>query len=620
MAGVRPAFVLALLCVALAALSSLVDPLVLRFTLDAVLAGKSSALPEPLESIIAGLGGSSYLARNLWLCALALLAAALANALFSFLKGALSAYAAERATKNLRDTLAAHIDALPASYFSAMSAGDLVQRASSDMDTVRRLLSSQVQDMARAIALLAFTVVMMASIDLPMTLISVPVVPAVFAFSFFFYRRIQKAFKVSDESEAALTHVLEENLHGIRVVRAFAREDFEIERFDAKNRKFTDETRILIVLFGWYWGISVLLCAVQESVTIAVGASRVASGALSAGTYLAFIAYVGRVLWPVRQLGRTLTEVGKAMVSLGRITQVLDTPDEYSGDRTAAASAAPAGSAPTAAEGGARIEIEGLTVEYESGKKVLDDVSLTVEEGETIAILGKTGSGKSTLVASLVRLVEPSSGRIRLGGVDIRDLSRRELREAVGLVLQEPYLFSRSLRENVELGTGKLPEAELERASRVSALAPVVDSFDARWDTAVGEEGVTLSGGQRQRLALARVLAKRPRVLVLDDTLSALDTETDAMVRRALFNEKGRVTTIIIAHRITTLMAADRIVVLESGRVADIGTHDELLSRPGLYRRVWDIQGGNGTAADATGAAASAAAAATAREELPLEE
>jgi ATP-binding cassette, subfamily B, bacterial len=597
MTGVRSVLVLALACVILAAFASLLDPLVLRFTLDSVLAGKAPELPEPFGSALSALGGSSYLARNLWLCAFALLATSLVNALFSFLKGALSAYASERAIKNLRDALAAHIDSLPASYFGSMSAGDLVQRSSSDMDTVRRLLSGHLEDMARALSLLVLTVVMMASIDLPMTLISIPVVPAVFAFSFFFYRKIQKAFKISDEAEAALTHVLEENLHGIRVVRAFAREDFEIERFDQRNRRFTGETRRLIVLFGWYWGISVLLCAAQESVTVAVGAGRVASGLLSTGTYLAFIAYVGRVLWPVRQLGRTLTEVGKAMVSLRRITEVLDAPDEYAGDRVPrGAHTGEPRTAEARPRGGARIEIKGLAIEHERGKHVLEGIDLDIAAGETVAVLGRTGSGKSTLAAALVRLVEPVAGSIKLDGVDIRDMGRAELREAVGLVLQEPYLFSRSLRENVELGTGPLNAAELEWAGRISDLSPVVASFEAGWNTAVGEEGVTLSGGQRQRLALARILAKRPRVLVLDDTLSALDTETDALVRRALLGEdpEGRPTTIIIAHRITTLMAADRIVVLESGRIADIGTHEELLSRPGLYRRVWDIQDGSG--------------------------
>jgi ATP-binding cassette, subfamily B, bacterial len=593
MTGVRPVFVLALACVVLAALASLVDPLIIRFNLDSVLAGKAPDLPPPLAPVIAALGGASYLARNLWLCALALLAASLTNALFSFFRGALSAIAAEVTTKNLRDRLAAHIDALPASYFGKTGAGDLVQRATSDMDTVRRFLATQVEEVGRAVALLSLTVVMMVGIDGPMTLASVPVIPAVFAFSFLFFKRIQKAFTLSDEAEAELTQVLEENLHGVRVVRAFAREDFEIDRFDERNRRFTGETRKLIVLFGWYWGISVLLCAAQEAATIGFGAGRVATGALSAGTYLAFIAYVGRVLWPVRQLGRTLTEVGKAMVSLGRITQVLSAPDEYAGDTTAPRPAP----RPASAVCG-RIEVENLCVEYETGKPVLRNISFTVESGETVAVLGKTGSGKSTLAAALVRLVEASSGSIKIDGEDIRLMDRRALRETVALVLQEPYLFSRSMRENLELGTGALSESELERASRLAGLSQVVGSFEAGWDTAVGEEGVTLSGGQRQRLALARALAKRPRVLVLDDTLSALDSETDAAVRRALAGEaspEARIagtapTTIIVAHRITTLMGADRIIVLDGGSVADVGTHEELLARPGLYRRVWEIQ------------------------------
>jgi ATP-binding cassette subfamily B protein len=610
MAGSRSVFALAFACVIFAALASLVDPLIIRFTLDSVLAGNAPDLPPPLDSILAGLGGASHLARNLWLCGLALLAASLVNALFSFLRGSLSAVAAERTTKHLRDRLAAHLDALPASYFGRASAGDLIQRATSDMDTVRRFLATQVEEVGRAVALLSLTVVMMAGMDGLMTLVSVPVIPAVFAFSFLFFRKIQKAFTVSDEAEASLTQVLDENLHGIRVVRAFAREDFEIGRFDARNRRFTEETRKLIVLFGWYWGISVLLCAAQEAATIGAGAARVAAGQLSAGTYLAFITYIGRVLWPVRQLGRTLTEVGKAMVSLGRIAQVLEAPDEYAADRAVGAPAVTMAVSrrspppdswppqPFRPPTGARVEFDRLCVEYEPGKPVLRELSFAAEPGETVAVLGRTGSGKSTLVAALVRLVEPSSGAIRVDGVDIRRMDRRDLRETVGLVLQEPYLFSRSMRQNVELGTGALTEDELARASRLSGLDPVVASFEAGWETAVGEEGVTLSGGQRQRLALARTLAKRPRVLVLDDTLSALDTETDAAVRRALRAEASpgaraagaAPTTIIVAHRITTLMAADRILVLEDGSVADFGTHAELLARPGLYRRVWDIQ------------------------------
>lgn len=582
--GSRLLFGLALLCVVAAAFVSLLDPLILRFTLDSVLGRKPPSLPEPLASWLRALGGTSWLAANLWLCGLALLATSLVGALLSFARGSLSALAAERSVKRLRDGLAAHLDALPTSFFADLGAGDLVQRATSDVDTVRRLLATQIEEVGRSVSLLLLTVILMLGLDLPMTLVSVPVIPAVFGFSYIFFRKIQRAFKVSDEAEAALTQVIEENLRGIRVVRAFNRGAHEIERHDGRNRKYVDETRRLITLFGWYWGISVLLCSVQEVVTIGIGAGRVGQGLLTAGTYLAFVAYVGRVLWPVRQLGRTLTEVGKARVSLGRIAEIL-------GARTEAELDAAQGWGRSKPAIRGPIEFEGVTVEYEAGRPALKDLSFRVEEGETLAILGRTGSGKSSMAAVLLRLVEPQVGRVRLGGIDIREIDRRHLRESVGLVLQEPYLFSRSLQANVELGSGPLGDGELERAGRLSGLAAVVESFPAGWATEVGEGGVTLSGGQRQRLAIARVLAKRPPILILDDSLSALDTETEAKVRRALRAETGT-TTIIVAHRITTLMGADRILVLEDGKVADSGTHAELSTRPGLYRRVWELQSG----------------------------
>lgn len=584
MKGSRLLFCLSLLCVVVAAFISLLDPLILRFTLDSVLGGRVPDLPEPFAAWLKALGGTSWLAANLWLCGLSLLATSLVGALFSFARGSLSSMAAERSVKRLRDGLASHLDALPASFFAGMGAGDLVQRATSDVDTVRRFLATQIEEVGRSTSLLLLTVFLMAGLDPSMTLVSVPIIPAVFGFSYLFFRRIQKAFKVSDEAEAALTQVIEENLRGIRVVRAFSRGNFEIQKHDGRNRKYVDVTRRLITLFGWYWGFSVLLCSIQEVVTIGVGAGRVGQGLLSAGTYLAFVAYVGRVLWPVRQLGRTLTEVGKARVSLGRIAEILNAKTEAELDAEGGL-----GRSRPAIRG--PIVFEDVTVEYEAGRPALQGLSFRVEEGETLAILGRTGSGKSSIAAALLRLIDLQAGRILVGGVDIREIDRRALREGVGLVLQEPYLFSRSLRANVELGTGGLSDLELERASRLSGLAPVVDSFPGAWDTEVGEGGVTLSGGQRQRLAIARVLAKRPPILILDDSLSALDTETEAAVRRSLRVEGGR-TTIIVAHRITTLMGADRILVLENGRVADTGSHAELASRPGLYQRVWRMQAG----------------------------
>jgi len=588
--GSRLAFVGVIVSVILATLATLTDPLILRFTLDNVLSGKAPELPPLLGRALDGIGGVSTVARNLWICALLVIMAATANAAFSFSRGALASIAAEATTKRLRDRLASHLDALPIGYFARMGAGDLVQRATSDVETIRRFLATQIVEIGRASSLLVLTVLVMAGIDGYMTLVSLPVVPAVFAFSYFFMKRIEKAFRISDEAEAALTQVVEENLRGIRVVRAFNRGEHEKARFDLRNGDYTEVTRKLIVLFGWYWGVSVLLCAAQEVVTIAVGAGRVASGQLTAGSFLAFVAYVGRLLWPVRQMGRTLAEAAKAKVSLGRISEILDSETEAASDARRGLGATPN---PPRSRCGARLVVEGLCVEFEAGKPILEDISFALEPGETLAVLGKTGSGKSTLAAALARLVEASRGRILIDGVDIRELDRRHLRERVGLALQEPWLFSRSMRENLELGTGELADTELGRAARLSALGSVVSSFPEGWATAIGEGGVTLSGGQRQRLALARVLARRPDLLVLDDSLSALDTETDAMVRAALDEEREdgmATTTIVIAHRVTTLLGADRVLVLEGGRVADIGTHEELMSRPGLYRRVRELQ------------------------------
>lgn len=592
--GSRLAFVGVLVSVVLAALAALADPLVLRFTLDNVLSGKAPDLPPALAGLLGRLGGVSVLARNLWICALLVVFAAGANALFSFARGALSALAAEGTTKRLRDRLAGQLDALPLGYFSRIGAGDLVQRSTSDVDTVRRFLATQIVEIGRASALLILTVVVMAGIDGYMTWVSLPVVPAVFFFSYFFMKRIEKAFRISDEAEAALTQVVEENLRGIRVVRAFDRSSHEKTRFDEKNRHYTEETRKLIVLFGWYWGVSVLLCAGQEVATIAVGAGRVASGQLSAGSFLAFVAYVGRLLWPVRLMGRTLAEAAKAKVSLGRISEILGSETEAAADERRGYGRNPA---PPRNPGGARLVVEGLTVEYEPGKPVIEDLSFSLEPGETLAVLGKTGSGKSTLAAALARLVEPVRGRILFDGVDIRDIDRRSLRERVGVALQEPWLFSRSLRENLELGSGELPDTEAERAARLSALGSVIAGLPEGWATAIGEGGVNLSGGQRQRLALARIIAKRSELLVLDDSLSALDTATDALVRAALDAEARAgfaCTRILIAHRMTTLLGADRVLVLEKGRMADLGSHEELMSRPGLYRRVRELQSGSG--------------------------
>jgi ATP-binding cassette, subfamily B, bacterial len=418
----------------------------------------------------------------------------------------------------------------------------------------------------------------MFALDWRMSLVSMFLVPPIFLWSYLFFRRIQKAFRASDEAESAMTSVIQENLHGIRVVRAFARGDYESARFGEKNMAHADITKRLIQLHGTYWGVSVGLSMVQMAVVLVVGAFWAVKGSISMGTVIMFFAYVGRFLWPVRQMGRVLTEFGKTTVSLDRMNHILSEREEYASD----------GTLRPALSG--NVEFRNVRFEYEPGRPVLDGISFSVRAGETVAVLGRTGSGKSSLVHLIPRLAEVSSGAVLVDGIDVRAISKECLRSQVGLVLQEPFLYSRSLESNVALGVPGAERGEIDEAARIACLSGVVAGFEKGWETQVGEQGVTLSGGQRQRAAIARMLLRSPRILILDDSLSAVDTETDAFIRSELERLRGRMTVIVIAHRITTLAGADRILVMEEGRIADQGTHEELVSRAGLYRDIWNLQ------------------------------
>lgn len=578
--GSRLMFVLAFASIILAAFISMLDPLIIGFAVDAIQSGKTPTVSPVLATVMNVFGGPDFFARNIWACALLLGGAVALSGIFIFFRGFFASLASERWMEHLRNALYGHLMHVPYRYYGTTNSGELLQRCTSDVDTIRNFTSAQLIDVSRAVALLVFTLGAMVSIDVRMTMISMPITPIVLAFSYFFFRKVREAFTKSDEAEAAMTLVLQENLHGLRVVRSFARGAYETGRFEKVNRKYTDETVKLIYLFGTYWGVSDWICLAQACVTLVAGALLSARGLISVGVFVSFFAYVGKLFWPVRMLGRTLTEMGKAVVSVGRVADILTVASEYEVN----------GSTTLPVVKG-RIEFDNVTFGYTDEKEVLKGVSFTVEPGETVAILGKTGMGKSTLGALLTRLMELKDGSIKLDGVDIRALDKQWLRKTIGLVLQESFLYSLSVRDNIHLGLPDLDEAELATLAQESGLTDVVSDLEKGWDTVIGEQGITLSGGQRQRVALARMLARDPDILVLDDSMSALDTETDAKIQAALKKGKKR-TCIIISHRLTTLAQADRIVVLEDGKVADTGTHEQLIARPGLYRRIWDIQSG----------------------------
>jgi len=558
------------------------QPLVARSVIDYVIENKELEAPKFVHRAVEYLGGRSVLARNLWIAAVAVVSVTALSGLFAYFKGRWSAQASESICRRLRDRLYDHLQRLPCSYYDNAHTGDLVQRCTSDVSTIERFLSAQVVEIARGAILMAGVLPILLLLDVRMTLLSVVIVPVILVFAVVFFTKIRLSFKRMDEAEGSMTSRLQENIRGARVVRAFARGRFESETFAGRNAEYRRLWYRLIKIMSWYWPCSDLMCITQTGLVLMVGAHFVTQGELTVGTLYAFIAYVNMFLWPVRHMGRILADLGKALVSLGRIDEILSAEAESDGPATA----------PRESERPIRGEIafERLSFSHDGDTEVLRDVSFHVNPGQTLAILGPSGAGKSTLIALLLRLYDYEVGAIRLDGVDVRNLPRRYLRSQIGVVLQEPFLYSKTVGENIRLGRGSAADEEMVEVASAVCIHESVGEFEKGYDTLVGERGVALSGGQRQRVALARALLKNPPILVLDDALSSVDTRTESLILQALRNRRGRATTLVIAHRLTTLMQADQIIVLDGGRIVQTGTHQSLLREDGMYRRLWRIQ------------------------------
>ncbi len=587
--GTAAPYVGSVLFTLLSAALSMIMPLVFRFVVDTVIDGGSPALPPLLQSFYAGLGSRDFFVANLWLCGVAIVVVNSISGGVDFFKGKWMAIVSEHSARTIRMKLYRHLGALPYSYHAKAETGDLVQRCTSDVDTVRKFLALQLLEIVRCLALVLFSAGLMFLLDPGMALVSVAVTPVVFVTSLLYFRKERTAFQAYDEQEGRLSTLLQENLTGVRVVKAFARQDDEMARFEEGNSSLRELGIKLMKIVGAFWMYSDFLCLVQMGAVVVFGTYRVVEAGMSLGTLLAFIAYVDMLLYPLRGLARTLADAGKMQISLSRIEEVLTEPEEPSDEELLEPEI----------RGGVTFEHVGFR--YEEGKDVLEDVSFTVQKGQTVAILGPTGSGKSTLVHLLQRLYEPTSGRILLDGVDLKSIRRAHVRRNVGLVLQEAFLFSRSLKENIRLPRPDAEDATVHEAARTAAVHDDILAFDQGYETVVGERGVTLSGGQRQRVAMARSIIRECPVVVFDDSLSAVDTETDSKIRAELGARRHQSTTFIISHRVSTLAEADLILVLEHGRIAQSGTHAELVARPGLYRRVWEIQSALGTEADGEG-------------------
>jgi ATP-binding cassette subfamily B protein len=498
---------------------------------------------------------------------------------FTYLKGKWAAIASEEIARRLRNRLYDRLQHLPISYHDKAQTGDLVQRCTSDVETVRLFYSNQVVEIARCAILVAAVLPVLIYLDWRMAIVSMTMLPVVVIFAVLFFKRVQDSFKKADEAEGAMTTVLQENLTGIRVVRAFSRQEFEKEKFEQRNRTHRDLNYHLFWIMAGYWACSDFLCLAQTAIVLMVGGWRVSHGAMSVGTLVAFVTYVSMVIWPVRQMGRILSDLGKALVALGRIEEILNSPQESN-------------PAQVPAEARSRGEIIFKDLSFSHGEKaILQNINLAIQPGQTIALLGPSGSGKSTLVNLLLRFYDYTNGSITLDGAELKDLNRKYIRSQFGVVMQEPFLYSKTLRDNIKLGRHTAADTQAIEAATMAAIHDSIEAFEKKYDTLVGERGVTLSGGQRQRVALARALLKDAPILILDDALSAVDTRTETTILDALKQRRGRQTTIVIAHRLSTLMHADKIVVLDHGRIAQTGSHEQLLAQDGLYRKLWEVQG-----------------------------
>jgi ATP-binding cassette, subfamily B, bacterial len=584
MRGQRLRYCAALGCLVLAAGLNYLIPLVGTVTLDYAIAGRPPAEGSALlASLLAVLGGPEFLRANLWLVPVAIAACAALASAFSYLKGWMASLASDGIARRLKDELYDHLNHLPMRHLDRADTGDLVQRCTSDVETTRQFLAVQVMEIGNALILASVALPLLLSLHVPMTLLSFVLVGPLVLYGYGYFRRVRHVFKQVDEAEGALTGVIQENLTGIRVVRAFARQDYERRRFAGPNATFRDRNLRLLRLMSWYWSVSDFVAMGQLGLTLLVGARWIASGELTVGVLFAFLSCLGIMLWPVRQMGRILTELGKTSVALGRIREIL----------AVAREADPPAVAPLAipaVRGG--FQVRDLRFSHGGAEHALNGISLDVSPGETLALLGPSGSGKSTLVHLLLRLYDYSEGSIRLDGRELSSIPRREVRRQIGVVMQEPFLFAKSLRDNVRLGRGDAPDHEIEEAARAACIHDAIVSFERGYDTVIGERGITLSGGQRQRMAIARAVLKRPPILILDDAFSAVDGETEAMILEALRQRRGRSTTLLIAHRLSTLAQADRVIVLERGRIIQAGRHAELAAVDGLYRRLWEIQSG----------------------------
>jgi len=579
--GAKGYFVLCIIFAALSAVFDMVSPQIIRITIDDVFGEQIPTQGSLTYKLIRALGGVENLQRNLWILALGIIISALLKVSCQYLFRVTNSKASETFLKNMRDSLFKHLEHLPFQWHSANHTGDILQRCTSDIDMVKNFFAEQMTALFRISLFLISSIYFMARMNITLTLISLIPTPIIFVYSYTYFKQVGSHFRECDDNEGILSSICQENLTGIRVVRAFGREQYELNKFKKQNAFYTSLWENMSRIMSRYWSTADFLSGMQIMLVVVLGAYYCVNLGMTSGEYLAFVSYNYKLVWPIRMLGRMISEMSKAGVSVERIKHIMDAEEETSPDEA---------STPDIKQD---IVFDHVSFSY-GNNKVLDDVSFKIPCGSTLGILGGTGSGKSTLMMLLDKLylLKEGEGSIYIGATNINDIDTGYLRANIGFVLQETFLFSRTISENIGIRDASLDLEAIRTSARAACLDEAVMEFANGYDTSVGERGVTLSGGQKQRVSIARMLTQNAPIMIFDDSFSAVDTETDSKIRSSLEKRFGSATIIIISHRITTLSKADNIIVLEHGKIQEQGSHEFLVSNNGIYHHIYEIQSG----------------------------
>ncbi len=523
--------------------------------------------------------GDTYLLENrVFLLPIWIVVSGVLTAFASWAQMSLRRYNAAGIYSAMQLTLFHHLQSVPYSYYKKVKSGELIQTCTRDLDVTRKFLIMDVNNFNNSLWLIVFCFSLMMNLSWKLTLVSMALFPVMFIYSFFLVKKVRKKYRLTDDSEARMTDRIQENLGAVRIVKAFNMEKDEILNFETYLTDYKKKFIAWRTLSSFFFSSTDILVFGAKMLALVFGVYLAFMGEINPGTLVVTFLFVNMMVWPLRDTASSLSNMGQYLASVDRIRLIIDEPieDRYSGKKPVI---------------NGNIVFSHVSFHYDdSDTETLHDLSFKVHDGDTVSIIGTTGSGKSTLSLLLTRLYDYTKGSITINGVELKDIQKAYLRKNIVPVLQDPFLFSKSIEANIKMARRDADFSMVKRAAQIASIDDTIDSFKEGYNTQVGEKGLSLSGGQKQRVAIARTLVTESPIVIFDDSLSAVDTETDLKIRENLKRFRGKKTTFLITHRISTAKDSDLIIVLEDGRITEMGKHEDLVNKPGLYKRINDIQ------------------------------